>query len=564
MQVALVLHAHPHLVAEIAGEGHAAHQHRHHAHIDLAEGHEREGGGREILAHQRLQDLARGGACDGEPDVFHGTGAHGDACGWGMALEPAPVPGLGRPGADQEKALLGETAHGEVADQLAALVQHGGQRHAAYRGHLVGHHAREPGCRAGAAHLELAVVGDLEKPGALAHCAAFLGHVRVGVGATEAHLVESLGSAGREPQRMLEAAVIAEDRVLGLQSLVDRRGAQGARRREFLVGEADAEAARVVLADLGVGVGEGGPVAVAGNVHAPDIGAGVPVHHPLREREPHAAALTETGHHAAGDPEVGEAAHRADQGVAVRGEGEGAIHDFLDARLAELREVLEADLQAGCDAVQVVRQQVLAEVPRRFLGRPGHACFLVGADQHAAALLAQIDLAFEVDAVELLFFAGEEGHIVGDEVLVLHGEDGQFKTDHAAHFAGPQTARVNHMFGVHGALLGDHVPSAVGTLLQRGDAALAHDLGAADLRGLGVGVGHAVRVHVALDGVVHGTGKMLFVHQGKKLFGLVDRDQLELHAKVATAGLGHLQPVEPLAGAGEHDAASDVHAAGLP
>ena len=39
--------------------------------------------------------------------------------------------------------------------------------------------------------------------------------------------------------------------------------------RQLLVGERDAEAAAVVLAHLGVGVGERGPVAVAGDVHRP-------------------------------------------------------------------------------------------------------------------------------------------------------------------------------------------------------------------------------------------------------------------------------------------------------
>ena len=52
--------------------------------------------------------------------------------------------------------------------------------------------------------------------------------------------------------------------------------------------------------------------------------------------------------------------------------------------------------------------------------------------------------------------------------------------------------------------------------------------------------------------------------QRKELRRLVDRDDLQVHPEIAAARLGHLQPVEPLARAGEHDAAGDVHAAGLP
>ena len=44
---------------------------------------------------------------------------------------------------------------------------------------------------------------------------------------------------------------------------------------------------------------------------------------------------------------------------------------------------------------------------------------------------------------------------------------------------------------------------------------------------------------------------------------LVDGNDLEVHPEIAAARLGHLQPIEPLARAGQHDAAGDVHAAGL-
>ena len=56
---------------------------------------------------------------------------------------------------------------------------------------------------------------------------------------------------------------------------------------------------------------------------------------------------------------------------------------------------------------------------------------------------------------------------------------------------------------------------------------------------------------------------MLLVHQREQLLRLVDRDQLEVHAEVAAARLRHLQPVEPLGRAGQHDAAGEMHAAGL-
>ena len=74
---------------------------------------------------------------------------------------------------------------------------------------------------------------------------------------------------------------VAEHGVARGEPVIDRRGAEAAGRRQLLVGEADAEAPGVVLAHLGVGVGQGGPVAVAGDVHAPDVEAGVAVDHPV-------------------------------------------------------------------------------------------------------------------------------------------------------------------------------------------------------------------------------------------------------------------------------------------
>ena len=100
-------------------------------------------------------------------------------------------------------------------------------------------------------------------------------------------------------------------------------------------------------------------------------------------------------------------------------------------------------------------------------------------------------------------------------------------------------------------------------LSEVGHPVLAHDFRAADLRRLGVRLRHAVGIDMPLDRVVERTDEVLLVQERKQLRGLIDRDQLELHAEVAAARLGHLQPVQARPRAGEHDAAGDMHAAGL-
>ena len=278
---ALELVLDPDLVAEIAGERQPADERRHETDIHRAERHEREGLGGEVLVHQRLQQLARGGAGDGEAEPLHRAGAHLYIEAGGARLEPALVEALGGVGADQQEALGPHAAHGEIADQTAALVEHRGEGDATDGRHLVGHDGREPAFGVAARDLELAVVRDLDEADGIAHGAALGADMRMGAGAAEGDLFLRRLALGREPQRVLEAAVVAPQRVLGLHAVVDGCGLQRARRRQLLVGEADAEAARVVLAHLGVGVAARRPFAVARDIHAPDVGARVAVDHPV-------------------------------------------------------------------------------------------------------------------------------------------------------------------------------------------------------------------------------------------------------------------------------------------
>src|SRR5476651_2135470 len=210
------------------------------------------------------------------------------------------------------------------------------------------------------------------------------------VRAAEGDVLDRLRLLRREPQRMLKTAAFAEHRVFGDQLVVDRRRAQRPARWQFFVGKADTETARIILAHFGVGVRKRRPVAETRYVHAPDIMAGIALDHPIGERQTDAAALAEAGHHAASDPEVSEAPDRPNERIAVRRESEGAIDDLADADLAEFGEMFERGLEARRDAVEIVGQQVLPEIPWRLPFRPRLASLLVGADQHAAAFLAHI------------------------------------------------------------------------------------------------------------------------------------------------------------------------------
>ena len=183
-------------------------------------------------------------------------------------------------------------------------------------------------------------------------------------------------------------------------------------------------------------------------------------------------------------------------------------------------------------------------------------------------LLAGIDLALEVhDADHLVAGAGVEfldlRHRLGQEIHVLHRKHGQFETDHAADFARPQAAAIDDVLGLYCSLFGDDVPGAVRLLGQLDDAVAKHDLGAELAGRLGIGMGRARRVEMALDRIPQGADEMGLVHEREHLLGFGWRDQLRLHAEIAALGVGKAQEIHPLRAVGEHDAAGQMQAAGL-
>jgi hypothetical protein len=151
---------------------------------------------------------------------------------------------------------------------------------------------RQPGLRALAGDTVLGEVGDLGDADALAHGADFVADVFEIVGAVEGEGVVGFFGAWREPERRLQPPAVAHDSVVvAHHDVIKRGGLLRAGGWQFLVGEADREAAGIVLAHLGVGVAQRRPFAEAGYIHAPDVEARIAVHHPVRQRQANAAAL---------------------------------------------------------------------------------------------------------------------------------------------------------------------------------------------------------------------------------------------------------------------------------
>ena len=417
----------------------------------------------------------------------------------------------------------------------------------------------------GPGDLVLAEARGLGDADTLAHRAAFIPDRTVRVRAPEGQGLDRLRALRRVPQGLLQTERGAEHRPLRLEAVVDGRAPQRPAGRALLVGERHQEAGGVGLAGHRPRVRGPRVVAEPGHVHRPGVHARIAVDHPVGEREADPAPLAEARQHAARGPVVPHLRHRSHQGVAVGGEGEGAVDDLLQPGLLERGEALEGAHEVVADPVEVVRQQLVAEVPRgRALG-PRLSVLLVGADEHAPALLAHVELPAEVDDVEHLFLGLRDlGHLVGDHVLVLHRRERVHDPGHQPDLARPEPRRVHHVLGVHGALLGHHVPGAVGALGEVRHAGLAVDLGAALAGRPGVGVGHPRGVDVAFVGVVEHADVVLRVHDRQHARRLLEIDELGVEPEVAPAAARGLEVVEPVLRVGEHEAAGEVDAAGLP
>jgi len=465
---------------------------------------------------------------------------------------------LGGAGADQPPEPAAETGEREVADDLAALVQHRREAHAPLPRQAARQYPVEPGFCARPRHVVGGEAAGLRDADALPHGPAFRAHMLEVGRAAEGEPV--LDAGRREPERLLQPPGIAEHRAHRRHAVVDRRGAERARGRQFLVGEADREAPGIVLADLGVGIGGRRPGAVAGDIHGVDVESGVAIDDPVGEREADAAALAEARHDSAGAPEARQAAHRPDERIAVRREAEGTVDDPLDAGLLESREMLEPDFQRRRDTVEVRLEQLVAEIPGRVHGRPGPARLLIGAHEHAAAFLAQIDFALEVHdmqhlAARLAVVRLHLRHVVGDEIHVLHGEDRQFEADHAPDLARPEPAGIDDMLGPDLSLVGRNPPLAARKQLKRLDPGEAVYLGALPAGRRGIGVGRAGRVHMAVIGVPERAHEMPGVEQRHVPVRLLGGDDLGIEPQIAPARMGQLQPFHALRRAGQQVAA---------
>ena len=205
----------------------------------------------------------------------------------------------------------------------------------------------------------------------------------------------------------------------------------------------------------------------------------------------------------------------------------------------------------------------IAKIVGRALRRPGHAGLLVGAEQGALALLADVDLARIVGGVDdFAIEAREFGDRVGNDVMVLHGEHGKLQAHHAADLARPQAAAVDDVLGVDAALVGLDVPGQIRTLADREHAGEPIDFRPELAGRCRIGLGGPGRVEVAAVGPPQGAGEELLLKQTVESLGFLDRDDLGVHPEIASPAADQVQRIHLALVCGQHQPAVRVQPAG--
>ena len=357
--------------------------------------------------------------------------------------------------------------------------------------------------------------------------------------------------------------LLPPDRAHLVEDLVHGRRAEGPRGGQFLVRVGHGKAVLVVLHHLGQRVARRDPAPEARHVHREDIALRFALDHPLRQRQPDAAALAEPRHDPAGRPVVAQARHRPHQRVAIGGEGEGAVDHRLDARPFEDRVTPIGEGDRVLDLVVIVGQQFMPEAPGRTAHGPGLAGLFVKADAEPPAFLAQVAFAARVHHMRMFHRALVDlRQIIRHKILVLHRVQRQVDPGHRAHFARPQAAGIDHVLGMDRALVGHHVPGAIGALPGLVHHAMCFDRGAPHARGLGIGMGRARGVEMPVERIVKPAQNAFDIGDRGNRLDLLRRKDLRLQPHEPVLGAFRLQHVEAFGRVGQRHAAHVMQPAG--
>ena len=252
--------------------------------------------------------------------------------------------------------------------------------------------------------------------------------------------------------------------------------------------------------------------------------------------------MREAGNDAAAAIVVLQLRHRPDQCRGIRRPDHRTIDDALDPGLGQQRDALEGAHDVFLDTFEVLVQQLVTEIHRCAVFGPVASILFISADQQPLAFLTQVVLAVAIgDQRQAKIERLDLGDGFGDEILVLERHQRQLDTRHCRHFARPQSGRIDDHVGANRALVGFHLPAAVGARTSRDHGREAMHFRTALARAPGVGMGHAGRIDIAAIGLVHDAANAVEIGQWMHAFGLGARQFVELDLEILRLGRLHAQ-----------------------
>mmetsp|Transcript_114056 Transcript_114056/g.323501 ORF Transcript_114056/g.323501 Transcript_114056/m.323501 type:complete len:502 (-) Transcript_114056:7-1512(-) len=344
----------------------------------------------------------------------------------------------------------------------------------------------------------------------------------------------------------------AELSALVPQDLVDAgvgHGLHGAPGEQVLVREVRVVVHAVGLLDLRGHPILGGPRAVPAGVCLLELVRRLPNIYPVRKVSGQPFAVGDAVRLRARHPEVRRPVPLRcgpDEMIAVRWPHRGAVEHGLHAHLADLREDLHSTLQVRHEPVRLPVEEVVVVLHRHAFLAPRSRgqlhLALVGPDEDAVPLVAQVERAFQVaedwQLVAVLLVVGLDfADGLSDEVLVLQHHGGRVHARHPAHHVAPEASGVHHEVG-HGAVLlalrgpRDHLPALVRKEVEADHLRLLLDDAAESLGPVCEGVRHAGRVDMPIarrqEPAVDSSTVQL--HQRMQSLDLIQADEVVLRA----------------------------------
>lgn len=146
--------------------------------------------------------------------------------------------------------------------------------------------------------------------------------------------------------------------------------------------------------------------------------------------------------------------------------------------------------------------------------------------------------------------------------LVFHRMQRHVHACHCAHFARPQATRVNHMFGMNGAFVRDHVPCAIRPLIGFTHHAVGFNCCSAHAGRFGIGMGGSRWIKVPIQRIVQTADNALHIGDRGDFFDFFGSDDLGFKPHVAVLGPFSEQHVHALLVIGQCHAAHVVQATG--